>query len=56
MPLKVKTQKQRAIEMLAAKGHLTTKPTMKHVALSNIGKSVRGFGRRTRRRRYTRKV
>jgi len=47
------TQKQRALDMLAAKGHLTTRPTLKHVAYSRIGRDVRGFGRRrkTRRRR-----
>ena len=53
------TQKQRALDMLAAKGHLTTRPTLKHVAYSRIGRDVRGFGRRRktrRRRRITRKV
>jgi len=56
--IKAKTQKQRALEMLAAKGHLTSRPTSKHIAYSRIGKSVRGFGRRKtrRRRRITRKV
>jgi hypothetical protein len=49
--IKAQTQKQRALEMLAAKGYLTTRPTSKHIAYSRISKSIRGFGRRKTRRR-----